>query len=181
MFREDIRIGFEHVSVKLMEKCQSKKIAHQRLMSQKLYPPFWRRAEQVVGWLGGVQAQFYDWGIWSFGLRMKNGIKEEITNALKNRQIIRTWVFRGTLHFVAPSDVFWLNPLLAPIIISANSRRYRQLELDEAVFEKSGAVIRHTLGRGRSLTRSEIARSLEEEGDLSRGAANALPSATRRS
>jgi hypothetical protein len=54
-------------------------------------------------------------------------------------------------------------------VIAANARRYRQPELDEATFVRSNEVIRRSLERGGQLVRSEIARSLENEGISAKG------------
>lgn len=135
-----------------------------RLWSQQLRWPRWQEPERVVEWLGGVQAQDYHWAKWSIGLRVRDATEADVQRAITERRVVRTWAFRGTLHFIAASDVSWLIPLLAPTIIAGNTRRYRQLELDEATFAQSNEVIRHELDRGEPLVRAEIARPLERAG-----------------
>jgi hypothetical protein len=135
-----------------------------RLASQKIGARQWQRPERVVEWLGGVQAQDYRWAKWSIGLRTDGRDDEEVERAIQNRQIVRTWMFRGTLHFVAAGDLSWLTSLLAPGIIRRNARRYRELELDDAAFAKSQKVIQHALEMNGSLTRSEIKAHFEREG-----------------
>ena len=77
---------------------------------------------------------------------------------------MRTWAFRGTLHYIAASDLAWLLPLLSPTIIARNARRYRQLDLDETTFAQSNQVIRSALEPGEPLIRAEIAHTLESAG-----------------
>jgi hypothetical protein len=131
--------------------------------------PRWQEPELVVQWLGGVQAQDYNWAKWSVGLRARDAKEPDVQRAIAGRRVVRTWAFRGTLHLLAAADVSWVVPLLAPIIIAANARRYRQLELDEATFAQSNEVIRHALEGEGSLVRAEIARTLERAGISAEG------------
>jgi hypothetical protein len=135
-----------------------------RLASQRIGTQGWQRPGQVVEWLGGVQAQDYRWAKWSIGLRMDGCDDAEVERAIQDRQIVRTWMFRGTLHFVAAGDLSWLTSLLAPAIIRRNARRYRELELDDAAFVKSQKVIQHALETNGPLTRAEIKAHFEKEG-----------------
>jgi hypothetical protein len=144
-------------------------ISSWRLASQQLARPRWQEPERVVAWLGGVQAQDDRWAQWSIGLRMRDATEAAVQRAVKGRQIVRTWAFRGTLHYLAAADVRWLLSFLAPTIIAGNARRYRQLELDEATFARSDDVIRRALEREGALVRSEIASVLEEEGISAQG------------
>jgi hypothetical protein len=116
-----------------------------------------------------VQAQEYEWAKWSIGLRTRDATETDVQRAIAERRVVRTWAFRGTLHFIAASDVSWLIPRLAPAIIARNARRYRQLELDEAKFAQSNRVIRQALEREGSLVRAEIAYSLERAGITAEG------------
>jgi hypothetical protein len=135
-----------------------------RLLAQELGSQRWQRPEQVVEWLGGVQAQEYRWAKWSIGLRTDGCTDEAVERAIQDRQIVRTWMFRGTLHFVAAGDLSWLTSLLAPNIIRGNARRYRALELDDAVFARSQTVIQQALEVHGPLTRPEIKAYFEEKG-----------------
>ncbi|HSF81436.1 MAG TPA: winged helix DNA-binding domain-containing protein [Anaerolineales bacterium] len=135
-----------------------------RLGCQKLVPPCWQRPQQVAIWLGGVQAQDYRWARWSLGLRTEGCTDEQVLQAIAERQIVRTWMFRGTLHFVAAADLFWLTALLAPGITRRNERRYRQLGLDNSAFSKSQQVLRRALEISSSLTRAEIKKHFEMKG-----------------
>jgi len=84
-------------------------------------------------------------------------------------RLVRTWAFRGTLHYLTATDLTWLLPLLAPVIIRRNARRYRQLALDEPTFAQSNQEIRAALEAGRPLIRAEIARALEKAGISAEG------------
>lgn len=140
-----------------------------RLASQWLSVPQPRQAGEVVARLGGVQAQDARWAHWSIGLRTSGGRAQDVERAIEERRIVRTWAFRGTLHYVAAPDVLWLLPILAPTIVARNARRYAQLGLDEPTMTQSSELIGRTLEREGPLVRSEIARVLEREGISAQG------------
>src|SRR5947209_2569843 len=108
-------------------------IAHQRLHHQHLARATCSQPDEVVGWLGAVQAQDYLGALWAVGLRMRKAVETDVEQALAKKTIIRTWPMRGTLHFVAAADVRWMLELLTPRIVAGNARRlHQQMGLDEA-------------------------------------------------
>jgi hypothetical protein len=135
-----------------------------RLLSHKLGTEPRPGPVGVVKGLGGVQAQDYCWAQWSIGLRTDGCNEEGVERAVQERQIVRTWMFRGTLHFVAADDLSWLTALLAPGIIRGNARRYRELELDDTVFVKSQRVLERALEAHGPLSRAEIKTHFEKAG-----------------
>ncbi|MCB0163614.1 MAG: AlkZ family DNA glycosylase [Anaerolineae bacterium] len=144
-------------------------IAHLRLNNQGIAPAVMRSPGDVVRRLGAVQAQDYLGTLWALGLRMQQAVEADIEQAIANREIVRTWPMRGTLHFVAPKDVRWMLALLTPRIIAKTARRHQQLELDEATFDKSETVFAEALQGGNSLTRPEIMAVLEQAGISTKG------------
>jgi hypothetical protein len=135
-----------------------------RLHSQKMAPQRCQSPEDVVERLGGVQAQNYDGAKWSTGLRGESFNEAVVDKAIHDLNVVRTWAFRGTLHFLVASDLTWLSALLAPGIIKGNARRYRELELKEVDFQKSQEVLRQVLQGKRSLTRSKIKALFKDQG-----------------
>lgn len=133
------------------------RIYHQQIGSA----PF-TQAGQIVSWLGAMQAQDYTGALWSIGRRMKQATEQGVEQALAERTFVRTWPLRGTLHFVAASDVRWMLALLAPRIIAQTATRYRQLELDEIAFAHSKEVFIKALQGGSHLTRDELYQQLEQ-------------------
>jgi winged helix DNA-binding protein len=139
-------------------------IAFQRLHSQHLSRPTFNQPDEVVRWLGAVQAQDYLGALWAVGLRMRQATEKTVEQAIAERRIVRTWPMRGTLHFVAPEDAGWMLKLLTPRVIARSAGRYRQLELDDAVFSRSRDIIVHALQGGKQLTRKAIGELLEAAG-----------------
>ena len=144
-------------------------IAVHRLRSQQLEHTKLKLSGEVVAWLGAVQAQDYAGAKWSIGLRLPGSTDVDIEQAVDDRTIVRTWAMRGTLHFVAASDIHWLLALLAPRIIAGNARRYRELELDERTLARSNVVLARALQGGKQLNRTELLAILEQNGISTRG------------
>ena len=138
-------------------------IAIQRLCQQRISQSEFERPEQVVAWLGAVQAQDYYGALWAVGLRMHNATEAMVEQALVERTIVRTWLMCGTLHFVAPADIRWILQLTRPRLrqLSNNAIRYQRLELDEAVLARCYHVLEKALEGGKQLTRLELAAVLE--------------------
>ena len=123
-------------------------IAQRRLGNQSIAPAALMTPGEVVRTLGAVQAQDYLGSLWALGLRMQRAVEADIEQAIANREIIRTWPMRGTLHFVAAEDVRWMLTLLTPRILARAARRHQQLELDEATFARSETLFTNALQNG---------------------------------
>ncbi|MBI5877278.1 MAG: AlkZ family DNA glycosylase [Chloroflexi bacterium] len=139
-------------------------IARARLRSQRISGARFNRPDEVVAWMGVVQAQDYLGALWAIGLRMQRSSEAAVERALAERSIIRTWPARGTLHFVAASDVRWILNLLAPRTIASQAGRFRQLGLDDATVARSRGVVTRALCDGQQLTRDAMYQALEAAG-----------------
>jgi len=139
-------------------------IAGLRLRNQRIAGAGFKQPGEVVAWMGAIQAQDYLGALWAVGLRMKKATEEVVERAIAEREVVRTWPMRGTLHFVAPADIRWMLALLARRVLSGRPARYRQLELDQAVFNKSRDVLVSALEGGRQLTRDAMYQKLEAGG-----------------
>lgn len=125
--------------------------------------PF-KKPEEVVKWLGAVQAQDYLGALWTIGLRTSDARESKIEAALSNKLIVRTWPMRGTLHFVAAEDVRWMLSLLTPRIIARSAGNYKKMELTETTLSKSEQVLIKGLEGGKQLDRKAIYQLLEKAG-----------------
>ncbi|MEO5744580.1 MAG: winged helix DNA-binding domain-containing protein [Terracoccus sp.] len=96
-------------------------------------------ALSVVRELGALQAQDYGSGVWSLGVR--SGLTlDQIEQAVIDREIVRTWPMRGTIHWVAAADARWMCRLLATARIRSLAGRYRQLGLTERDIALAGEL-----------------------------------------
>ncbi|RBP46194.1 winged helix DNA-binding protein [Roseimicrobium gellanilyticum] len=132
-----------------------------RLSAQGIGTAAGETPADIVTLLGAMQAQDYLGALWSIGLRLPGSTEAAVESAIAERSIVRTWPMRGTLHFVAAADVRWMLKLLTPRIISGSAGRHRQLELDEAVFQRSEKVLSRALKGGQVRTRGELFEALE--------------------
>lgn len=144
-----------------------------RLRNQRLIGDRSESAESVVGWLGAVQSQEYDYAKWSVGQRVggTNGGRpisrlraQDVDDLIARGVIVRTHILRPTWHFVTGADLRWMMALAGPRVDARNGPRYRQLELDQATLARALEVIRAGLAGGRRLTRPQIGELLAAAG-----------------
>lgn len=139
-------------------------IARRRLSSQRIDGEKFEKPEEVVRWLGAIQAQDYAQALWAVGLRLRSATVADVERAVADARIVRTWPMRGTIHLVLAEDVGWMLKLAASRLIARDGRRLRQLELDEEIMERCGGIFRDALGGGKRLSRPEMMRLLGDAG-----------------
>jgi hypothetical protein len=138
-------------------------IALHRQQNQLLANTRYDNPADAVAWMGAIQAQEIENAKWTIAVRTRSAGMNEIEKAIAAKSIVRTWPMRGTLHFVAGSDIHWMLSLLTPRIVANSARRYNQLELDESVFSKSRKILIRSLKDGKILTRKSLYTILESE------------------
>lgn len=143
---------------------RSRSVARRRLEAQRVSSTTFTRAEEVVAWLGAVQAQDYLGALWAVGLRLRDATEQDVERALAERRIVRTWPMRGTLHFVAAADARWMTELLARRPAAGAANRLRTYGIDEAALSRARRVLERELEGGRRLTRPAAYRVLEDAG-----------------
>jgi hypothetical protein len=131
------------------------RIANQRLTGSTL-----RRPEDVVSWMGAVQAQEFGPARWGLGQRMATSTDAAVEAAFNAGRILRTHVLRPTWHFVHPRDIRWMLKLSAPRVHVANGFSYRRDGLDARVRVRAAKVIARAL-ENQHLTRTELAAVLK--------------------
>src|SRR5262245_32836995 len=139
-------------------------IARTRLRNQRLIGKPFATPEEVVGWLGAVQAQDYAGAKWAVAQRTSGCRDADVEQACQDGRILRTHVLRPTWHFVLPVDIRWMLALTAPRVRARMAPYDRKLALDDDVFHRSQRVLAHALAGGRALTREELGRALAEAG-----------------
>ena len=144
-------------------------VARRRLHNQLITRHSFEKPGDVVRWMGAVQAQDYRGGLWAVGLRVPDATEADVERAIAERNIVRTWPMRGTLHFVAPEDVRWMLELLTPRVVARSAGRHRQLGLDDATFSRSRRAVERALRDGRRLPRTAAYRALEAAGIATTG------------
>ena len=143
-------------------------IAHRRLLTQRLAGSKFGAPAEVVAHFGAVQAQDYLPAMWALGLRTEGATEAVVEQAINDRQLVRTWPLRNTVHFVTAEDVRWMLALSAPRALRDNARK-RELGLDEAVFAQSRRVIARELQDGQPRPRPELRQALDDAGIATTG------------
>ncbi len=139
-------------------------LARHRLHQQGLTQHPFSTAAEVVGWLGAVQAQDYPAALWALGLRLPKTDATQIDQAAHDLTILRTWLMRGTLHFVRRDDAGWLVALLGHGPEVKVTARHRQLELDAATLARSADLLHAAVHDQPGMRRSELFAMLERAG-----------------
>jgi hypothetical protein len=144
-------------------------IAWARLDCQRLTAGRLARPEDVVGWLGAVQAQEYTFAKWGLALRMRRPGDASVERAFAAGAILRTHVMRPTWHFVTPADIRWMLALTAPRVRAAVAHYDRKLGIDPAVTKRANRAIAAALAGGAQLTRAELKAVLLQAGVAAEG------------
>jgi hypothetical protein len=139
-------------------------IIHRRLVNQRIEGVRLEKPEEVVRWLGAIQAQDYLQSLWAIGLRLKSPTVANIEEAILDGKIVRTWPMRGTLHFVPPEDARWMLKLSASRMLAKDGRRLKQLGLNEEIMEHCKELFHDALKGNNRLSRQDMMRLVEEGG-----------------
>lgn len=131
-------------------------IANTRLANQQLAKPNFKTPNELINWMGAMQAQDFTMAKWAIGIRLPNLKETLIEEAVNKGEILRTHVLRPTWHFVSAEDITWMLELSAPHIKSGMRGRHKQMGLSEAILKKSKRIIEKLLSDGEHLTRDEI-------------------------
>jgi hypothetical protein len=139
-------------------------LLHRRLLNQRLTGTPLDSAQEVVAWLGAVQAQDYPGAKWALAQRFSRATDAALDAALASGAILRTHVMRPTWHFVAPGAIRWLLALTGPRVNALCAGYYRKQGIDDRVAAKSQAALYEALQGGRYLTRLEVKSVLQRCG-----------------
>lgn len=139
-----------------------KDISNSRLISQQIYKPALNTVNEIVNWMGAMQAQDFNMVKWAIGLRLKDVTEQKIDAAIDSGEIFRIHVLRPTWHIVSANDIYWMMELTAPRILSSMKGRNKQLELSTALLKKTNKLIEKALIGNKSLTRKELIHELNK-------------------
>ena len=127
-----------------------------RLSAQRIAGPGSASVAETVRWMGAFQAQDYAAALWAIGMRTAGATMSDVESAIRQREIVRTWPMRGTLHFISPELVRPVLRLCAPRIRQRVAARYRQLEIDDAAIRKAGDIVTCEIREHGPRTRPEM-------------------------
>lgn len=139
-------------------------IAAKRLQSQRIAGPKFDTPEDVVRWMGAVQAQDYGQAVWAIASRTIRPSLAAVEKAIAERKILATWPMRGTIHFVPAEDAKWMVETLSYKRAIKPSWHQKLLEIDTPRLEKARQVVVAALRGGKCYTRARILELLESNG-----------------
>ena len=144
---------------------KSDPISTRRLRNQRISRTGFAAPEQVVDWLGAMQAQEYEPATWALALRMKGSpVRTDIEAAFEEGRILRTHVMRPTWHFVTQEAIRWLLDLTGPCVQRRMAVYNRRLELDPPTMTRAAKIFERALRDRQFLTRSELGERLRRAG-----------------
>jgi len=118
----------------------------------------------VVTWFGAMQAQDAASVAWSLGVRLPGLTAAGVQAALEDRQALRTWPMRGTVHLVPPRDARWMLEVMGSHALARAGARRAYLGLDDEVADRAVEVLGAALAGGGRLTRAQCLAVLAEAG-----------------
>jgi hypothetical protein len=95
----------------------------------------------------------------------------DVERALGDRDLLVTWLNRGTLHLVRSEDYPWLQALTTPPLRTSCARRLRQEGVSEAQAERAVVTIEAALAEEGPLTRAQLRERVEVAGIRTEGQA----------
>lgn len=119
----------------------------------------------IVGWFGAVQAQDARHAAWAIGVRASDLTRSQVLAAHREQCIVRTWVMRGTLHYVPAADAGWMVEHLACRMRPAVVARLAKVGLDDPRASTAVDALVAALAEGpqtRSACRAAIGTALGE-------------------
>jgi hypothetical protein len=123
-----------------------------------------RRPDEVVRHLLAVQAQELVGARLAVRARSRGLTATEVDAALERRELVVTWLNRGTLHLVSAEDYWWLHPLTAPRTATGVRRRLRQEGVSPDQAERGLATVVEAIRCEGPRTRGQLKTRLGEAG-----------------
>lgn len=120
------------------------------------------RAGEVVRHLLAVQAQDLVGARLAVRARSTGLTARDVDAALERRELVVTWLNRGTLHLVTAADYWWLHPLTAPRTLTGVTRRLRQEGVSPGQADRGLATIVEAIRREGPCTRARLKAWLDD-------------------
>ncbi len=136
-------------------------VRRRRLAAQLLAGRPARSAAAAAGRLLAIQAQNLRAGRLAVRARTAGLTAAGVNAELERRDVVITWLCRGTLHLVCRDDYPWLLGLAAPTLRTGNLRRLDQCGYPPDRARRAAGLIVRMLADEGPLSRAEIGRRLE--------------------
>jgi hypothetical protein len=127
-----------------------------RLAAQQLIGPPAAGVLQAVERLLAVQAQDLRAARLAIRARTHGLSRGDVDRELKHRNLVVTWLNRGTLHLVRSQDYWWLQPLTTPQLATGNARRLAQEGVSPDQADRGVAAIEKAIASNGPMSRSQL-------------------------
>jgi hypothetical protein len=141
-------------------------VRRRRLAAQLLAGRPERSAAAAAHRLLAIQAQNLRAGRLAVRARTAGLTAAGVNAELERRDVVITWLCRGTLHLVCREDYPWLLGLAAPTLRTSNLRRLHQCGFGPGEARRAADRIVRMLADDGPLERAEIGRRLEADGHV---------------
>jgi hypothetical protein len=132
-------------------------ISSQRLQNQQIARLRRGSAADLVSAFGAIQAQEYPFAKWALALRLAEKTTDaEIDEVVDRGEILRTHMLRATWHFVAATDLVWIQQLTAPRVHARLATYLRNFGIEKQTITKAIRVVERALAGRQYLTRQEL-------------------------
>jgi hypothetical protein len=152
-------------------KSASRTLLAERLTAQALAGPPLGRPADVAERLLAVQGQDPRGFRLAVRARTEGLSAADVERALAERELLVTWLNRGTLHLIRSEDYPLLQALTTPALLTSSTRRLRQEGVSEADAERALGTIEKALGDEGPLTRIQLRERLDSAGLRTEGQA----------
>ena len=107
------------------------------MLSQGIAGPRFEKPEEVVEWMGAMQAQDIRAAKWAVGLRIASPSLTAVQEALDTGRILRLHVMRPTWHYIPGRDIKWMTGLSTKGLLSKFRFYAKHFSLTEEDFLRS--------------------------------------------
>jgi Winged helix DNA-binding domain len=146
-------------------------VARERLTAQLLAGPPATSVLDVVDQLLAVQAQDPRGARLAMRVRSTGLHASDVDKALNDRELVVSWLNRGTLHLVRAADYWWLHELTTPQLATGNATRLRQEGVDADAAERGVAAVAAALSAYGPLPRAALREQVAAAGVRTEGQA----------
>ena len=136
-----------------------------RTYSQQLTDHAFDDAQELVSYMGAVQAQDMTMSKWALGIRLRQPSLQAVQEAVDSGKIIRTHILRPTWHYVAPDDIRWMLSLCGDRLRTAYMTSWwKHYEIDGHIYARFCDATSKLVSETDGLTIQELTDALAEYG-----------------
>lgn len=133
-----------------------------RLYNQLLAGHSLNDPQEIVAYMGAMQAQAFDMARWGIGVRLPGSTNKDIEEAINQTKIVRTHILRPTWHFVSAEDIHWMIDLSGPRLKPVYKSYGKMSGIDHSVYMQIWPLVENLLMGDNHLTQKEIETHLLE-------------------